>query len=91
LLRRLTASQRNATLLNCWKFLRLVRTKFGEGNLSNGLHRSSERLQGMVTIEPDATMDNQQPRLALSYGRSRSSESVGRRSQTKMAVGDSPR
>ena len=59
----LNSLQTYATLLNCWKFLKLYRTKFEmvQSNL-NGLSLQS-RSKDMVKIDRDVTMDNQQPSL----------------------------
>jgi hypothetical protein len=53
-------SQTYATLLNCWKFLKLYHTKLGRFNpISMAL---AFTVRGMVKIDRDVTMDNQQPR-----------------------------
>ena len=72
-------SQTYATLLNCWKFLKFYRTKFRWFiSKLNGFHESER----FVKIDRNATMDNQQPSL------NEIQPSLGRRSQTKMAVGN---
>ena len=51
--------QAYATLLNCWKFLKLCRTKLrfiGSLHLNGLIHRRE-----LVKTDRDATMDNQQP------------------------------
>jgi hypothetical protein len=68
-----------ATLLNCWKFLKFYRTKFRWFiSTLNGFHESERLLKSIEMLQW----------ITSSQVLTKLKKSLGRRSQTKMAVGN---